>query len=76
MLMTPECDCPHVNVGSIATKNRAWSDLCPVHGVGTTYFRELREHPYGFRGMRELSRAAYLKTVVWNREAEVPGWDE
>lgn len=76
MPMVPECECRKVMVGWHATASREWDPLCPLHGVGTEYFRAMRELPYGFQGERRTSRAAYLKFVAEDREAEVPGWDE
>lgn len=55
-----ECACPHVIAGHEVFETRAWSDVCPVHGVGTGYFRSLKVLPFGYAHERDTSREEWL----------------
>lgn len=56
----PACTCPHVMLDRELFPSTAWSDSCPVHGVGTEYFRALKTLPYGFGEERDTSREEWL----------------
>lgn len=64
-----DCHCPPVNVGNERWwHQRAWSDICPEHGVGTDYFRKLGKMPFGFADERDTTREEWL--------AFKAGWEE
>jgi hypothetical protein len=55
-----ECRCPHIRVGNEIWPQRSWDDACPLHGVGTEYFRSLPVMPYGYRDERTTTREEWL----------------
>jgi hypothetical protein len=66
--MHPECTCPHVVVDHEVYPATAWSDRCPVHGVGTDYFRALKHLPFGFAEERDTTREEWLEFVAQGGE--------
>ena len=68
-----------MRAGNYVSGSRAWDDMCPVHGVGTEWFRSLRTLPYGFGGERETTREEWLELrerEAENRAAEEARWAE
>ena len=66
-----ECRCPPVNVGfERFWGSRVWNDACPEHGVGTDYFRNLTDIPYGYAGERETSREDWLNRCAGGATAD------
>jgi hypothetical protein len=60
-MRTDGCTCPGVTAGSYRTGSRSWSDRCPVHGVGTEYFQQLENLPFGWMDdARAITREEYL----------------
>jgi hypothetical protein len=55
-----DCTCPQVKAGSYVSSSRAWEASCPVHGVGTVYFRSLGTPPFGYRDCQDMTRDEYL----------------
>ncbi len=54
------CTCGHIVIGLEVTALRSWSELCPEHGVGTQYFRELPVMPFGYADERHTTREEWL----------------
>lgn len=66
-----DCRCPPVNVGRERWwHQRAWSDACPLHGVGTGYFRGLENMPYGYAGERDTTRQEWLDFLAQPADEE------
>jgi hypothetical protein len=68
--MSDECTCPHLLLDRVVLEQRAWSDECPVHGVGTDYFRSQATLPYGYAEERDTTREEWLAFLA------DPGWEE
>ncbi len=60
-----DCACPRIIVGSQVTDTRTWSELCPVHGVGTAWFRE-HPVPYGYADVADWTREQFLEWLEGN----------
>lgn len=74
MTMTDEpCSCPFVKVGRLTTSTRAWNEFCVAHGVGSEYFRTLKELPFGYAHERETSREEWLRAC---REEQLRAQDD
>lgn len=59
-----QCTCPHIRLGSEETDSRNWSDACPLHGVGTDFFRSLPTAPFGYASERETTREQWLEYLA------------
>lgn len=57
------CICPHIRIGLEVSPSQNWDETCPVHGVGTTWFRELPQLPFGYERERHTSREAWLTFI-------------
>lgn len=65
-----DCTCGYIMLGSERTKNRNWSDMCAVHGVGTDYFRALKRKPFGYANEADTTREEYLEwknSSLWKK---------
>ncbi len=72
----PECRCPHLRLDDKVLEQRAWSDRCPRHGVGTENFRSRVLLPFGYATERDTTREewlAFLANTGWEELDDEPG---
>jgi hypothetical protein len=47
-------------LGFTVLPSTSWSGMCPAHGVGTEYFRDLKLKPFGYADEQDTTREKWL----------------